>query len=164
MFMYSLYGDACQWYFSLPPSIISSLKDFHRAFTEHCKRYFSYEFAFCNCCEEYKLHSKVEYLNREESYPHNLHHISKDVHCDVPPHKYELERSNEEAEGFSITSISDFYEFEEISSLAKHGDDQLSVGQMFVETSKASPQFLDSHVKGSYSSQEEQDFQGLSNI
>jgi hypothetical protein len=39
MFMYSLYGDARQWYFSLPPSSISSLKDFHRAFTEHCKRY-----------------------------------------------------------------------------------------------------------------------------
>ena len=57
MFMYSLYGDACQWYFSLPPSNISSLKDFHRAFTEHCKRYYLDEFAFNNCCEEYKLHS-----------------------------------------------------------------------------------------------------------
>ena len=39
MFMYSLYGDAHQWYFSLPPSSISSLKDFHKAFTEHYKRY-----------------------------------------------------------------------------------------------------------------------------
>ena len=58
MFMYSLYGDACQWYFSLPPSSISSLKDFHRAFIEHCKRYYSDEFAFDNCCEEYKLHSQ----------------------------------------------------------------------------------------------------------
>ena len=38
MFMYSLYGDARQWDFSLPPSSISSLKYFHRAFTEHCKK------------------------------------------------------------------------------------------------------------------------------
>ena len=65
MFMYSLYGDARQWYFSLPPSIISSLKDFHKAFTEHCKRYYSDEFAFDNCCEEYKLHADGEKVNRE---------------------------------------------------------------------------------------------------
>ena len=58
MFMYSLYGDACQWYFSLPPSNISLLKYFHRAFTEHCKRYYSDEFAFDNCSEECKLHSQ----------------------------------------------------------------------------------------------------------
>ena len=55
MFLYSLYGDARWWYFSLPPSSISSLKDFHRAFTEHYKRYYSYEFAFDSCCEEYWL-------------------------------------------------------------------------------------------------------------
>ena len=138
--------------FSLPPSSISSLKDFQRALTKHCKRYFSYEFVFNNCCEEYKLHSKVEDLNGKEYSPHNLHHLLNDVHCDVPPHKYELERSNEEAKGFSITSISDFYESEETSSLAINGDDQRSVGQMFIETSKACPQFPDSCVKGSYSS------------
>ena len=41
MFMYSLDGDAREWYFSLPPSSISSLKDFHTVFHEHYKRYFS---------------------------------------------------------------------------------------------------------------------------
>ena len=51
MFTYSLYDDACQWYFSIPLSSISSLKDFHKAFTEHCKRCYSDEFAFDNCCE-----------------------------------------------------------------------------------------------------------------
>ena len=50
MFMYSLYGDARQQYFSLPPSSISSLKDFHWAFNEHYKRYFSDELVFGNCC------------------------------------------------------------------------------------------------------------------
>ena len=70
--MYSLYGDARQWYFSLPPSSISSLKDFHRAFIEHCKRYFSDEFAFGNCCDEYELHYKFEDVNRDVSLPHNM--------------------------------------------------------------------------------------------
>ena len=68
MFMYSLYGDARQWYFSLPPSSISSLKDFHKAFIEHCKRYYSDEFAFDNCFEEYKLHVEDEKVNREEDF------------------------------------------------------------------------------------------------
>ena len=38
MFMHSLDGDAHKWYFSLPPSSISSLKEFHRVFNENCKR------------------------------------------------------------------------------------------------------------------------------
>ena len=48
MFMHSLDGDARKWYFSLSPSSISSLKDFHRVFNEHCRRYFSDEFLFNN--------------------------------------------------------------------------------------------------------------------
>ena len=63
--MYSLDGDACESHFSLPPSIISSLKDFHTVFHEHCKRYFSYEFLFENCCEEYELHDEIEDINRK---------------------------------------------------------------------------------------------------
>ena len=35
MFMYSLDGDAREWYFSLPLSSISSLKDFHTVFHKH---------------------------------------------------------------------------------------------------------------------------------
>ena len=53
MFMYSLDGDARKWYFSLPPSIISSLKDFHRVFNECCKRFYPFESIFHNCCEGY---------------------------------------------------------------------------------------------------------------
>ena len=89
--MYSLYGDARQWYFSLPPSSISSLKDFHRAFTEHCKRYYSDEFAFYNCCQEYKLHSQDEKDNREEYLPQELPHLSYDFHNEVLSHKHKLE-------------------------------------------------------------------------
>jgi hypothetical protein len=54
MFMHSLDGDACQWYFSLPHSSISSLREFHSTFNEHYKRYFSAEFLFENCCEEFE--------------------------------------------------------------------------------------------------------------
>ena len=54
MFMYSLDGDAREWYFSLPPSIISSLKDFHTVFHEHYKRYFSHELLLEDCCEKYR--------------------------------------------------------------------------------------------------------------
>ena len=112
MFMYSLYGDARQWYFSLPPSSISSLKDFHRAFTEHCKRYYSDEFAFDNCCEEYKLHSQDEKVNREEYLPQELPHLSYDLHDEVLSHKHKLERSNEEAKGSLNTIISNFHKSE----------------------------------------------------
>ena len=79
MVMYSLYGDARGWYFSLPPSSISSLKDFHTVFHKHCKRYFSAEFLFENCCEEYELHDEIEDIDREEFVPHNLHHLSNNI-------------------------------------------------------------------------------------
>ena len=65
MFMYSLDGDAHEWYFSLPPSNISSLKNFHKVFHEHCKMYFLDEFLFENCCEEYESHDEVEDINRK---------------------------------------------------------------------------------------------------
>ena len=65
MFMYSLDGDAHEWYFSLTPSSISYLKDFHTVFHKHCKRYFSVEFLFENCCEEYELHNETEDIDRE---------------------------------------------------------------------------------------------------
>ena len=51
--MYSLDGDAHKWYFSLPPSSISSLKDFHRVFNEHYKRFYPFEIICYNCCEGY---------------------------------------------------------------------------------------------------------------
>lgn len=54
MFMYSLDGDAREWYFSLPPSSISSLKDFHTVFYQHYKRYFSWELLLQQCCEKFK--------------------------------------------------------------------------------------------------------------
>jgi hypothetical protein len=53
MFMYSLEGDARQWYKTLPASSISSLKDFHDVFYSHCKIIYPTERLFENCCERY---------------------------------------------------------------------------------------------------------------
>jgi hypothetical protein len=58
MFMYSLAGDAHEWYHSLPPSSISSLGGFHAAFNRHCQRYYSSEFFCYNCCEGYEGHDQ----------------------------------------------------------------------------------------------------------
>jgi hypothetical protein len=54
MFMFSLKDDARDWYFSLPAASISTLREFHVAFNFHCKRYYSSEFLFHDCCEEYE--------------------------------------------------------------------------------------------------------------
>jgi hypothetical protein len=53
MFMYSLEGEACEWFRSLLPSSISSLKYFHVAFNNHCKKYFSADLLFEHCYEQF---------------------------------------------------------------------------------------------------------------
>jgi hypothetical protein len=54
MFMFSLAGDAREWYHSLPPTSISSLEQFHASFNRHCQKFYSSELICHNCCEEYK--------------------------------------------------------------------------------------------------------------
>jgi hypothetical protein len=51
IFMYALEGDAHEWYRYLSPSIISSLKEFHTFFHNHCKKYFISESLFEHCYE-----------------------------------------------------------------------------------------------------------------
>jgi len=51
MFMYSLVGDARQWYQSLPASSIFSFREFHVAFHKHCKIIFSAKLLFEDFCE-----------------------------------------------------------------------------------------------------------------
>jgi hypothetical protein len=50
LFMFSLERDARFWYKSLPHSSIPSLKDFHILFHQHCKRIYSAEILFEDCC------------------------------------------------------------------------------------------------------------------
>ena len=162
--MFSLYGDARQWYFYLPPSSISSLKYFHRAFTEHCKRYFSDELVFGNCYDEYGLHHKIEDVNRDGSLPHNMQQPFKNIQHDALFNQHELEMDQKGVECFSTIIKSDCCESEELISLTTHGNYQLSTGQMTIEISNASSQFPYLQIKGSCSNHEEQDFQGISNL
>jgi hypothetical protein len=50
LFMFSLERDARLWYKSLPHSSIPSLKYFHILFHQHCKRIYSAEILFEDCC------------------------------------------------------------------------------------------------------------------
>jgi hypothetical protein len=94
------------------------------------------------------LHSQVENLNRGEYLPHHLHHLSNDLHDHVLSHQHKLE-IDYKANGCSLDT---------------HGNDQLSVGQISIEISKASPPFSDFHIKGNGSKYEEKYFQKISNI
>ena len=67
-------------------------------------------------------------------------------------------------EGFPTIIKSECGESKELISLTTHGNDQLSAGQMIIEISQASSQFPYLQIKESCSNQEEQDFQGLSNL
>ena len=51
--MFSLVGDAHKWYHSLPPASISSLTEFHAAFTAYCQKLYPSDLIFHNCCEGY---------------------------------------------------------------------------------------------------------------
>jgi hypothetical protein len=54
MFMLSLDRDAREWYRSLPPTSISSMREFHAAFNTQCQKFYSFELIHHNCCEEYR--------------------------------------------------------------------------------------------------------------
>ena len=101
MFMYSLEGDARQWYRSLPPSSISSLREFHAAFTKYYKGYFSPAMHLENCCEQFEPYIKqaIEMIHDvpdEKLQPENCEdsleysHSDSDSfydHMDVYPHE-----------------------------------------------------------------------------
>jgi hypothetical protein len=67
MFMYSLEGDAREWYRYLPPASISSLKEFHATFSDHCKRFFPADLLFENCCEEFDLYMQKSIVGSSSS-------------------------------------------------------------------------------------------------
>jgi hypothetical protein len=136
MFMFSLYGDARQWYFSLPPSSISSLKDFHKAFTKHCKRYFSDEFAFDNCCDEYELHCKLEEVNLKRASPHNMPQPVNDLQGIVFSHQNELQMDYKETERSLSILKSDCHELEEMVSLATQREDHKCIHDVVNDSSE----------------------------
>jgi hypothetical protein len=111
MFVFSLDGDAREWYRSLPPASISSLEEFHAAFNKHCQRYYSSELICHNCCEEYRdgvrdivvLESYEERCEDEGHPPEELMELVKSLSARME--KLEADRaccSYEEAEDIPV--------------------------------------------------------------
>jgi hypothetical protein len=119
LFMFSLERDARLWYKSLPHSSIPSLKYFHTVFHQHCKRIYSAELLFEDCCniefikqkdqtnpleeeEEISEISQVdeddqheeEFVDKEAEYDSSCDHIQEEDQTKL--HEDEAERS----EGF----------------------------------------------------------------
>jgi hypothetical protein len=72
LFMFSLGGDTRLWYKSLSPSSISSLKEFHTAFHQHCKRIYSAKLLFEDCCnkefiEQEKISEQEDFLQEDQA-------------------------------------------------------------------------------------------------
>jgi hypothetical protein len=115
LFMCSLERDARLWHKSLPHSSIPSLKYFHKNFHQHCKRIYSVEILFEDCCniefirQKYKTNpleeeegieeiSQVdeddrheeEFANKEEEYDSSSDHIQEEYQTKL--HEDEVER------------------------------------------------------------------------
>jgi hypothetical protein len=103
MFMFSLAGDARKWYHSLPPATISSLSDFHAAFTTYCQRLYPPELICHNCCEGY--HNSIqEKVVSDESCGEDLDDLDQNS-VPSPPHSsaseagYESDKVPREEDG-----------------------------------------------------------------
>jgi hypothetical protein len=68
LFMFSLERDARIWYKYLPHSSIPSLKEFHTIFHRHCRRIYSAEILFEDCCniEFIRKNDQTNPLEEEE--------------------------------------------------------------------------------------------------
>jgi hypothetical protein len=96
MFMFSLAGDARKWYHSLPPATISSLSDFHAAFTTYCQRLYPPELICHNCCEGY--HNSIqEKVVSDESCGEDLDDLDQNS-VPSPPHSSASEAGYESDE------------------------------------------------------------------
>jgi hypothetical protein len=92
LFKYSLQGIGHDWCRSLPIASISSLTSFHATFISFCKVYFSVEYLYENCCDEFSLlykdssyhkyHIYDEAVIVEESICREEHERLNDIHYD----------------------------------------------------------------------------------
>ena len=80
MFMYSLEGDALQWYRSLLVSSISSLREFHACFHKHCSTIFSIELLFEDYCDHFELKESTRKTEWDSFYDGNHLTYSQGLH------------------------------------------------------------------------------------
>jgi hypothetical protein len=97
LFIFSLEIDARLWYKYLPHSSIPSLKYFHIRFHQHCKRIYSTEILFEDCCniefirqndqtnplEEEEEISEISQVDEDDQYEEELAHkeVGYDSSC-----------------------------------------------------------------------------------
>jgi len=177
LFRYPLEGISLDWCRSLPNASVSFLTGFHSTFNSFCKEYFPVEYLFEGCCKEFYLLHKdfVSHKNQicdvtsiiEEDIYHEDQEVLNDsnnietssiisdvsVVLDIDEDQHiSLEYSDVKEQEHGYTSTEESYRSElqsyELLSLATHGNDHLSVGQMSIEISKAIPQFSDLQIKG----------------
>jgi hypothetical protein len=103
MFMFSLAGDAREWYHSLPPASISSLSEFHAAFTTYCQRLYPPELICHNCCGGYHSPIQEKVVSEEscEEDPDDLNHNSvlSPLHSSASEAGYESDEVPREEDG-----------------------------------------------------------------
>ena len=92
LFMFTLGKDARLWYKSLPHSSIPSLKCFHTLFHQHCKRMYSAEILFEDCCDTSPLEEEEETIE--------ISQVDKNDH-------YEEELDHEDTESCGLTQEED---------------------------------------------------------
>jgi hypothetical protein len=118
LFKYSLEGIARDWCRSLPIASINYLTSFHVAFNSFCKEYFSVEYLYENCCDEFYLLHKdfASHENQicdeafivEESIFHEYQEMLNDIHYD---------RNNTETSGIisNVSVVLNVYEDQHVS-------------------------------------------------
>ena len=99
MFMSSLDGDAREWYFSLPPFSVSSLKDFHVVFHEHYKIYFSHELLLEDYCEKYR--SAYCLRNQIQEMVFNTHEEQREEEFEFEKYEHDQQFPNHKDVSFS---------------------------------------------------------------
>jgi hypothetical protein len=90
LFKHSLQGIAHDWCRSLPIASINSLTGFHAAFNSFCRDFFSTEYLYENCCDEFSLLYKDSACHKDqicdeafivkESICHEYHELLNDIH------------------------------------------------------------------------------------
>jgi hypothetical protein len=134
IFKYSLQGIAHDWCRSLPIASINSLTGFHAAFNSFCKDYFSAEYLYENCCDEFSLlykdfachkyHIYDEVVIVEESIFHEEHEVLNDIHYD---------RNNIEMSGIisDVSVVLSVHEDQHVSSEYPNVEEQVYSAEYF---------------------------------
>lgn len=94
MFMFSLAGDAHEWYHSLPPASIYSLGEFHVVCNAHCYNFYPSELICHSCCKGYNdcipdrvasyegCEDEPDDLDQKSVLSHPCSSVSEEIHED----------------------------------------------------------------------------------